>query len=106
MVESEQLMRNLTRIRAGKITYYVSYKTVVAFETRDDGLIVSRNVWSNTTGKHLNHIDSGNKKDRLPREEFKRRLAIAEGKIIDMPSQNEPVDNVRSLRIREGGAYV
>lgn len=34
----------------------------------------SENVWSNTTGKHLNAIQPS-KKNRLPYEEFQRLLA-------------------------------
>jgi len=33
-------------------------------------LIVSENVWSRTTGKHLTQIDGGDKKSRIPHDQF------------------------------------
>lgn len=56
---------------------YFSYKTPVAFRTREAGLRVRQNDWSTTTGKHLNAIDGGNKKTRIPGEQFERELAAA-----------------------------
>ena len=37
--------------------YYFSYETLVAFSSAKHGLVVRENVWSNTTGKHLNWIN-------------------------------------------------
>ena len=52
--------------------FYFSYETLVAF--RHNGkLYVHSNKWGNTTGKHLNLIDGGNKKERLNDEEFKQK---------------------------------
>ena len=42
-----------------------------------DGLIVSQNCWGVTTGKHLNWIAGGHKKDRKPNAEFETVLAEA-----------------------------
>ena len=53
-------------------TYYFSYDTLVAF-TGNDGLVIRENVWGNTTGKHLNWIDNGNKKERLTPEDFEKK---------------------------------
>ena len=60
--------------------YYYSYKTLVAFLDRE-GLIVRKNVWGSTTGKHLNWIDTGGKGQREARmsetdfaAELERRL--------------------------------
>jgi hypothetical protein len=60
----------------GTIRLYYSYKTIVAFYTHKTGLVVSGNVWTVTTGKHLNWIRS-NKKDRLPYDEFEKQLQAA-----------------------------
>lgn len=49
--------------------FYYSYKTLVAFYT-DGKLFVIKNYWNTTTGKHLNWIDDGDKKNRLTQEEF------------------------------------
>ena len=56
---------------------WFSYDTVVALETKKYGLVVRENDWSNTTGRHLNLIDGGDKaakKDRLPSAEFEDYL--------------------------------
>lgn len=74
---------NLPKSRKNKhgLTIYFSYNTVVAFRgyvsEEKRGLFVRKNTFSNTTGKHLNAIDGGNKKDRLNSEEFERLFAKA-----------------------------
>lgn len=62
------------RVAVGNLNLYFSYKTVIAFQN-GTGLRVSENCWGPTTGKHLNWIDKGNKKARLPREQFERELS-------------------------------
>ena len=60
------------------IDIYYSYATPVAFhlhsaKVRSDlngVLTVSKNVWSRTTGKHLTQIDGGDKKSRIPHDQF------------------------------------
>jgi hypothetical protein len=52
---------------------YYSYETVIAFRG-DNGLKVRENSWSTTTGKHLNWIDGGDKKGRIPSEQFESEL--------------------------------
>lgn len=59
----------------GKGTVFFSYSTPVAFETNKTGLVVRVNDWSNTTGKHLNAIDGGDKKKRISGEHFETLLA-------------------------------
>lgn len=51
-------------------TFYFSYKTLVAFKTKEGKLFVIKNYWGATTGKHLNWIDGGDKKARLSKEDF------------------------------------
>lgn len=65
---------NSRAVKIGKLTLYFSYDTVIAFSEEGHLTRVCENVWSNTTGKHLNFIDGGNKKDRLPYEIFKKEL--------------------------------
>lgn len=68
----------LTKIEiTNTITLWLSYETVVAFYDGYD-LVVCENIWGPTTGKHLNSIDGGNKKDRLSYEEFNKRLNLLE----------------------------
>jgi len=52
---------------------YYSYKTVVAF-TCNGETTVRENDWAQTTGKHLNWIDRGNKKTRISGVEFENQL--------------------------------
>lgn len=60
-------------VRIGNLTLYFSYKTVIAF-CEGYSVTVSENVWSVTTGRHLNWIGAGDKKSRLPRAEFEEAL--------------------------------
>ncbi len=62
-------------ITVGNLSIYFSYDTVVAFSDPSTGRVVTQNDWSTTTGKHLNAIDGGDKKSRLPRAEFEAKLA-------------------------------
>ena len=62
------------QVQIGNLELCFSYRTVVAFSTPATGLRVCENVWGSTTGKHLNWIDSGNKKSRLPSNEFDAEL--------------------------------
>ena len=62
------------KVVVGNITLYFSYHTVIAFRAPGYGLVVGQNVWSPTTGKHLNEIDGGDKKSRLPYTDFRRLL--------------------------------
>ena len=63
------------------IIYYKSYSTIVAFEYPGHQLVVRDNVWSTTTGKHLNWISS--KKYRLPSDKFEAELKKVQGKSAD-----------------------
>lgn len=63
---------NLIAVIIGDVTSWFSYDTLVAFEIKNS-LSISENVWSNTTGKHLNLIN-GNKKIRISNEQFNKRV--------------------------------
>lgn len=52
--------------------FWFSYKTLVAFHGPKGGRVVIRNYWRQTTGKHLNAIDGGCKRDRVDQETFDR----------------------------------
>lgn len=60
--------------------FYFSYKTLVAFDT-PDGLIVHKNDWRTTTGRHLNAIDGGDKKSRVDAKTFALILAKTYGAV-------------------------
>ena len=53
----------------GDAIFYFSYKTLIAFH-KNGQLVVHKNDWGNTTGRHLNYVDNGKKSDRLTHEEF------------------------------------
>ena len=57
------------RVEHGLIDTYYSYATPVAFAVNGE-TTVSENVWSRTTGKHLTQIDGGDKKSRIPHDQF------------------------------------
>lgn len=61
-------------VNIGHLELCFSYKTVVAFATPKTSLRVCENVWGTTTGKHLNWIDGGNKKSRIPYAQFQAEL--------------------------------
>ena len=57
----------------GRTTIYYSYNTIVAIKTPVD-TYVSENVWSVTTGKHLNKIEEitgSNREYRMRYKDFK-----------------------------------
>ena len=62
------------RVSVPGLTLFYSYKTIIAFRSDNTGLVVCENNWGPTTGKHLNWIDDGDKKTRLSRNEFQRKL--------------------------------
>ncbi len=68
---------NALKISLETITLYYSYCTIVAFYTYEDGLVVSKNIWSTTTGKHLNWIDGGHKSARVDNVQFEILLEKA-----------------------------
>lgn len=64
---------NKNRVTIGNLTLYFSYRTCVGFSSPKNGLIVSENVWSVTTGKLLNEIEP--RKDlRYPNDAFNKML--------------------------------
>lgn len=60
--------------RINSLDVYFSYDTVVAFREVGHELVVHENDWGPTTGKHLNWLDSGEKKNRVPHDEFEQKL--------------------------------
>lgn len=61
-------------VSVGALTLLVSYETIVGFQVGPAGpWVVSENVWSQTTGKHLNLVSV--RADRIEHAEFVKRLA-------------------------------
>lgn len=68
---------NFTEVTVGEVTIWFSYKTAVEFMAPGYGRVVRRNVWAQTTGKHLNHIDNGRKEARVDGDTFSSLLEDA-----------------------------
>ena len=51
--------------------FYFSYKTLVAFRKRGNKMVITKNYWNTTTGKHLNWINR-DKKDRVDQDTFNK----------------------------------
>jgi hypothetical protein len=73
---------NAKRIDLGPIAIWFSYTTPIAFRVEGEDRVVRQNDWSNTTGRHLNEIDGGDKKSRVSGEEFMRRLQDRVGRFF------------------------
>ena len=69
-----ELNGKLTTVYVGSLELYFSYETIVGFKRWSDEPVLSENIWSNTTGKHLNQI-SDDKERRVPHKEFEKMLA-------------------------------
>ena len=62
------------QISFDKLDLYYSYDTIIAFRTIETGLVICKNEWWTTTGKHLNWINP-DKKIRIDREKFIEQLS-------------------------------
>jgi hypothetical protein len=58
------------------ITLFYSYQTIIAYRDVEDGFVMSQNIWGSLTGGHMNLL-SGDKKLRIPHEEFEIKLQAA-----------------------------
>ena len=65
----------------GYMVYY-SYNTAVGISL-DSKLVLSENVWSTTTGRHLTWIDGGSKEAKESRIKYSDLLKILEEKNIN-----------------------
>lgn len=85
-------------ISVGPLTFVLSYETVVTFAVAGEGWTVCENVWSRTTGKHLNQeVGFIPKSDRLPRDVFEQRLAGVFERISIRPKSPMPPDAVEAF---------
>lgn len=69
---SKRCNNKLTTVEIDHIKLFVSYETVIGFETPETGRILSENIWSQTTNKHLFQL--GPKEDRIPHDKFTKEL--------------------------------
>lgn len=61
-------------VHLGTLSLLFSYETIVAYRYRFEGWKVSENIWSVTTGKHMNQETRVAKEDRIPHDEWKAAL--------------------------------
>jgi hypothetical protein len=62
----------LVSVYTNEMTLWFSYNTLIAFRLGAEK-VVHENSWSNTTGKHLNQIDGGDKASRVNEATFKAK---------------------------------
>ena len=70
--ESNNYGAHTLRVRVGAVTVWFSYSTPVAFLVDGGRKVVRQNEWGQTTGKHLNWIDGGDKASRVDSATFER----------------------------------
>ena len=59
MITLKKIETNLHKVELTNYTLFFSYETVVAYiDKYNDRLVVSENIWSKTTAKHINKIKS------------------------------------------------
>lgn len=85
---------NFSRVDVGSLTLWFSYRTVIAYQDGWETTVVRENDWSNTTGRHLNYVDDGDKASRLPGDVFEARLATVLAR-LDTPAQTLSLAEVR-----------
>ena len=49
--------RDAVKLTTEHLELWYSYHTIVAFRTKVEGLVCCENVWSSSTGRHLNLIE-------------------------------------------------
>lgn len=74
MIKHRTIQNNLYSVQINDLTIWFSYETAIAFQINADFIYVSKNEWSNTTGKHLNIIDN-DKAKRIDHKELLSQLS-------------------------------
>lgn len=67
---------------AGPVRVWYSYQTPIAFQVAGRPIVVSENVWSVTTGRHLNEI-CPDKSGRVPHDEFERHWMAEAAPVLE-----------------------
>lgn len=69
-----KLKDNLTRVDLGKLRLWFSYETIIALQTQNNDVIISENIWSKTTGRHINIIKEGYKHLQVDTKTFQEQV--------------------------------
>lgn len=67
---------NFRRMDVNGFSYWVSYEALIAFRAPGEPPVVHENIWTRTTGKHLNLVDRDHKA-RVTAREFEQLLKAA-----------------------------
>ena len=78
MIRLKKIASNLHQVMLPNIIICFSYETPIAFTGAKaaDKLVITKNIWSSTTGKHLNIIND-DKSIRIDNHEFNKLLQEA-----------------------------
>lgn len=68
-----KISAQLLSVTIGKLTVWVSYDTLIAYQYGGAPIVIRRNDWGSTTGKHLNEIDPDHSK-RIDGREFEKQF--------------------------------
>lgn len=91
---------NAIVVGIGELDLFFSYETLVAFSLPGVGRIVHENIWSATTGKHLNAIDK-KRGDRVGAEKFNALLQSTLEKVglTKIPTASDLIDYSSSAEV-------
>ena len=56
MIKLNKIYNNLYEVQGGTLRIYFSYETPIAFVSSSGKAYIAKNIWSRTTGKHLNMV--------------------------------------------------
>jgi hypothetical protein len=73
------LRPNLHRVDLRTARVWFSYETPVAYQVDGEEIIVSENVWSQTTNRHIKFIMTEGSYDQIPFEEFDHKIQFIFG---------------------------
>lgn len=73
MIKLKIVMPNLYEVMVGDIIVWFSYTTPIAFKVGLDNILISENIWTKTTGKHINYVKTVAEYTEVPYEEFNNR---------------------------------
>jgi hypothetical protein len=76
------------------IRFYFSYETIVAYHAPSTGFVTCHNVWSTTTGKHINRI-CPERADRVDYDTFSKGLVELERR---MATALKHMDNIELMK--------
>lgn len=72
MIKHKELANHFYEVAINELSLYFSYETIIGFQNGCNPPVISENVWSSTTGKHLNQIAQKDK--RIPHSQFEEIL--------------------------------